>query len=367
MLRAGIVGLPNVGKSTLFNALTKSHKAETANYPFCTIAPNVGVVEVPDPRLGRLAELSRSRRVIPAAIELVDIAGLVAGASQGEGLGNQFLAHIREVDAIIHLVRCFTGPEVHHVAGSVDPVRDIEVIHTELALADLATLDRQREKKQRGNGHGDPRTPVLQGCIEKARAILDRGMPLFSERWTQEEKALLRAFQLLTMKPTLYACNVAEEALCQGAKNPLVEAVVRFLEDRSDSALVILSSQLEAELPTLLPEERESYLQVLGVSESGVTSLIQATYRLLGLRTFFTSGEKETRAWTIRAGDRAPQAAGVIHSDFERGFIAAECASFGEMERLGSFARLREAGRLRVEGKDYVVEDGDVIEFRFNV
>ncbi|VVM04858.1 redox-regulated ATPase YchF [Methylacidimicrobium tartarophylax] len=368
MLRAGIVGLPNVGKSTLFNALTRSHKAEAANYPFCTITPNVGVVEVPDPRLVRLAELSRSQRRIPAAIELVDIAGLVAGASQGEGLGNQFLAHIREVDAVIHLVRCFTGAEVHHVAGSVDPVRDIEIIHTELALADLATLERQREKNRKGpQSRADARSSLLSGWMEKATEILNRGAPLFSVGWTAEEKEALRPFHLLTMKPALYACNVAEEELCQGIQNPLVQGVAQLLEGRSDSELVVLSSQLEAELPNLLPEERQSYLQTLGVAESGVDGLIRATYRLLGLRTYFTTGEKETRAWTIRAGDRAPQAAGVIHTDFERGFIAAECASFEEMDRFGSFPRLREAGKLRVEGKDYVVADGDVIEFRFNV
>ncbi len=367
MLRAGIVGLPNVGKSTLFNALTKTHKAEAANYPFCTITPNVGVVEVPDPRLARLSALSGSQRVIPAAIELVDIAGLVAGASKGEGLGNQFLAHIREVDAVIHLVRCFAGAEVHHVAGSVDPVRDIEVIHTELALADLATLERQREKSRKAPARADARSSFLHGLLEKAAAILDRGSPLFSEEWTAEERDALRPFSLLTMKPTLYACNVGEEDLSEGVKNPRVEAVARFLQGRSDSELVVLSSQLESELPNLLPEERQSYLQALGVSESGVESLIRATYRLLGLLTYFTTGEKETRAWTIRSGDRAPQAAGVIHSDFERGFIAAECASFEELERFGSFPRLREAGKLRVEGKEYVVADGDVIEFRFNV
>ncbi|QSR83973.1 redox-regulated ATPase YchF [Methylacidimicrobium sp. B4] len=367
MLRAGIVGLPNVGKSTLFNALTKSHKAEAANYPFCTIAPNVGVVEVPDPRLDRLAELFRSQRVIPAVIELVDIAGLVAGASKGEGLGNQFLAHIREVDAVIHLVRCFVGAEVHHVAGSIDPVRDVEVIHTELALADLATLDRQREKSRKGPPRTDARASLRNELLERAMEILNRGAPLFSERWTAEERDALRPFTLLTMKPTLYACNVGEEELAQGVKNPRVEAIARFLGGRSDSELVVLSSQLEAELPNLLPDERRSYLKTLGVSESGVESLIRATYHLLGLRTYFTAGEKEARAWTIRAGDRAPQAAGVIHSDFERGFIAAECASFEDMDRYGSFPRLREAGKLRVEGKDYVVADGDVIEFRFNV
>ncbi len=367
MLRAGIVGLPNVGKSTLFNALTKSHKAEAANYPFCTITPNVGVVEVPDPRLDRLAELFRSQRMIPAAIELVDIAGLVAGASKGEGLGNQFLAHIREVDAVIHLVRCFPGAEVHHVAGSIDPVRDVEIIHTELALADLAALDRQREKSRKAPGRMDARASLRNELLERAMEILNRGVPLFSERWTVEERDALRPFTLLTIKPTLYACNVGEEELAQGAKNPRVEALTRFLGGRSDSELVVLSSQLEAELPNLLPDERRSYLKALGVSESGVESLIRATYRLLGLRTYFTAGEKEARAWTIRAGDRAPQAAGVIHSDFERGFIAAECASFEEVERFASFPRLREAGKLRVEGKDYVVADGDVIEFRFNV
>ncbi|CAB4242385.1 putative GTP-binding protein [Methylacidimicrobium sp. AP8] len=367
MLRAGIVGLPNVGKSTLFNALTQSRKAEAANYPFCTIAPNVGVVEVPDRRLSRLAELSRSRKVVPAAIEIVDIAGLVAGASKGEGLGNQFLAHIREVDAVIHLVRCFEGAEVHHVAGSIDPVRDIEIIHTELALADLATVERQREKSRKGQLRADSRAPLRNELLDKAARILDRGTPLFSESWTPEEREALRPLNLLTMKPTLYACNVAEEELARGTKNPRVEAVLRFLEGRAETEIVVLSSQLEAELPNLLPEERRAYLEALGVSESGVESLIRATYRLLGLRTYFTTGEKETRAWTIRAGDRAPQAAGVIHSDFERGFIAAECASFEDMERFGSFPRLREAGKLRVEGKDYVVEDGDVLEFRFNV
>ena len=372
MLSAGVVGLPNVGKSTLFNAVTRTRKAEAANYPFCTIEPNQGVVTVPDPRLDQLSALSKSQKTIPAAIEFVDIAGLVKGASQGEGLGNQFLSHIREVDAIVQVVRCFESSEVHHVSGSVDPLRDIEVINTELILADLATLQKRADRLQKQVRAGDKQAKVETALIEKVLPSLNDGIPASALSFSNEEIPLLRSFFLLTAKPTIFACNVAEEELSaivanKGQDSGHVARVKEYVRSHLNTEAVVISAQIESELVDLDPKEAAEYLAGLGLEESGVGNLIRSVYHLLGLRTYFTTGEKETRAWTIHAGDKAPAAAGVIHSDFERGFIAAETASFSDLVQLGSFAKAREAGKLRIEGKEYVVQDGDVMEFRFNV
>ena len=375
MLSAGIVGLPNVGKSTLFNALTRTHKAPAENYPFCTIDPNVGVVTVPDPRLDKLAEISRSQKVVSTAIEFVDIAGLVKGASAGEGLGNQFLSHIREVDAIVQVVRCFENPDVHHVSGSIDPVRDIEVINTELVLADLATLQKRQDRLQKEVRAGNKAAKAENAVLEKVLPHLDSGKPAITADLTPEEKVIARDFFLLTSKPTLFACNVAESDLAalsgnSGKNLPAaqhVAAVTKYAQTHFGTEAVVISAQIESELVELGEDEALEYLRGLGVPDSGVNGLIRAVYHLLGLRTYLTTGEKETRAWTIHAGDKAPAAAGVIHSDFERGFIAAETIPYQDLIGLGSFAKAREAGKLRVEGKEYVVQDGDVITFRFNV
>jgi ribosome-binding ATPase YchF (GTP1/OBG family) len=393
MLSAGIVGLPNVGKSTLFNAVTRTHKAPAENYPFCTIDPNVGVVTVPDSRLTRLAELSRSQRIVPTAIEFVDIAGLVKGASAGEGLGNQFLSQIREVDAIVEVIRCFENSDVHHVSGSIDPVRDIEVINTELVLADLAALQKRRDRLQKEVRAGDKTAKVENAVIEKLLPHLNVGRRAITANLTPEEKAIVRNFFLLTSKPTILACNVAESDLgiisvAGGADSGLghssesgrtgvnvpgysaarhVNAVQEYARHHFGTEAVVISAQIESELVDLGETEALEYLRDLGIEDSGVNALIHSVYHLLGLRTFLTTGEKETRAWTVHAGDKAAAAAGVIHSDFERGFIAAETIHYDDLIALGSFAKAREAGKLRVEGRDYVVRDGDVIFFRFNV
>jgi ribosome-binding ATPase YchF (GTP1/OBG family) len=394
MLSAGIVGLPNVGKSTLFNAITRTHKAPAENYPFCTIEPNLGIVTVPDPRLTKLAEMSKSQKVVATAIEFVDIAGLVKGASAGEGLGNQFLSHIREVDAIVQVVRCFESGDIHHVSGSIDPVRDIEVINTELVLADLASLQKRHDRLQKEVRAGSKAAKIENAIIEKLLPHLDTGKPAITADLTPEEKVIARNFFLLTSKPTLFACNIAESDLAAlavagaadpgrnaGAQSPKtgvgdpgynaaaqhVDLVKKYAQNHFGTEAVVISAQIESELVDLGEEEAMEYLRGLGVEDSGVHELIRAAYHLLGLRTYLTTGEKETRAWTIHAGDKAPAAAGVIHSDFERGFIAAETIHYDDLVALGSFAKAREAGKLRVEGKDYVVRDGDVIEFRFNV
>src|SRR3954466_15761478 len=374
MLSAGIVGLPNVGKSTLFNALTRSRKAQAANYPFCTIDPNVGVVTVPDSRLDALAKLSRSQKIVPAAIEFVDIAGLVKGASAGEGLGNQFLSHIREVHAIVQVVRCFESGDIHHVSGSIDPVRDIEVINTELVLADLASLQKRRDRLQKEVRAGSKTAKAETAVIEKLLPHLDAGKPAITAPLSDDEQIVAREFFLLTSKPTLFACNVAETDLAPIAQGDETHAAlkhVRTVEEYArthfGSEAVVISAQIESELVDLSDAEALEYLKDLGVSGSGVSALIRAVYHLLGLRTYLTTGEKETRAWTIREGDKAPAAAGVIHTDFERGFIAAEVVHYDDLVSLGSFAKAREAGKLRIEGKEYVVKDGDVVEFRFNV
>jgi GTP-binding protein YchF len=374
MLSAGIVGLPNVGKSTLFNAVTRTRKAQAANYPFCTIDPNLGVVTVPDARLETLSKLSHSQKIIPAAIEFVDIAGLVKGASAGEGLGNQFLSHIREVNAIVQVVRCFENADIHHVSGTIDPVRDIEVINTELVLADLASAQKRHDRLQKEVRAGSKTAKAEVAVIDKLLPHLDAGKPAITLELTDEEKAVARDFFLLSAKPTLFACNVAEADLAAisqelqlNAALQHVRAVQEYARNHFATEAVVISAQIESELVDLSETEAQEYLQDLGVAGSGVSALIRAVYHLLGLRTYLTTGEKETRAWTIRAGDKAPTAAGVIHSDFERGFIAAETVHFDDLVSLGSFAKARESGKLRIEGKDYVVRDGDVVEFRFNV
>ena len=375
MLSAGIVGLPNVGKSTLFNAVTRTRKAQAANYPFCTIDPNHGMVVVPDPRLEVLAKLSNTRKIIPAVIEFADIAGLVKGASQGEGLGNQFLSHIREVDAIVQVVRCFENDDIHHVSGSIDPIRDIEVINTELGLVDLAGLQKRSERLQKSVRMGDKVAKAEMAVVEKLLPHLDAGKPAITADLSDDEKKIMKSFFLLTAKPTIFACNVGEEDLAplsteNADEHPAgkhVKAVRDYVRAHHDTEAVVISAQIESELMDLPEAEAAEYLSGLGVAESGVGTLIRAVYHLLGLRTYLTTGEVETRAWTIHIGDKAPAAAGVIHSDFERGFIAAEVTHYDDLVRLGSFAKAREAGKLRIEGKEYVVKDGDVVEFRFNV
>jgi hypothetical protein len=367
MLRAGIVGLPNVGKSTLFNAVTRTRKAEAANYPFCTIDPNVGIVTVPDARLYELQKIAKTNVVIPAAIEFVDIAGLVKGASQGEGLGNKFLTHIREVDAIVQVVRCFEDADIHHVTGSVDPVRDIEVINTELVLADLETVKKRLDKVAKDAKRGDKVALAEEAVLKKFEPVLDAGKLALSVTLTPEEKAIAKAFFLLTDKPTIFACNVKESELAQGDKNPYVHKVNEYVKTHLACEAVVISAHIESDLIDLTPEEAAAFLKELGVEESGIGSLIRATYHLLGLRTYFTAGEKEVRAWTIHAGDTAPKAAGVIHSDFERGFIKAETVAYDDLIKCGSVAAAREKGLYRMEGKEYVVQDGDVLLFKFNV
>jgi ribosome-binding ATPase len=366
MLKAGIVGLPNVGKSTLFNALTRSRKAEAANYPFCTIDPNVGVVTVPDDRLAVLQRIAKTSVVIPAAIEFVDIAGLVAGASKGEGLGNQFLANIRETDAIVHVVRCFEDPDVIHTMGSVDPVRDIEVIATELILADLDGATKRIEKATKKARSGDKEAQAELALLERLVPHLNQNRPANVFPCTDDERRTLNLFQLLSAKPVIYACNVAEADLAAAEDNPFVRQVAAYVRVHHDAAYVPISARIEAELIDLAPDEARAFLKDLGVDDSGVSSLIRATYRLLGLLTYFTAGEKEVRAWTIRQGWKAPQAAGVIHTDFEKGFIKAEVVAYDDLSRLGSNAAAREAGKYRIEGKEYVFVDGDVALFRFN-
>jgi GTP-binding protein YchF len=367
MLRTGIVGLPNVGKSTLFNAVTRTRKAEAANYPFCTIDPNVGIVTVPDPRLATLAKIARTEVIIPAAIEFVDIAGLVKGASQGEGLGNKFLTHIREVDAVVQVVRCFEDPDVHHVSGSVDPVRDIEIINTELMLADLETVRKRRDKVAKDLKRGEKGAAVEDAALAKIEAALDAGRPALTVDLTPDERALAPQFFLLSDKPTIFACNVKDSDLAGAATNAYVTTVRDYVAKHLSCEAVVISAQIESDLIDLSPEEAGAFLEELGVEESGVGALIRAAYHLLGLRTFFTAGEKEVRAWTIHAGDTSPKAAGVIHTDFERGFIKAETVSYEDLVRCGSIAAAREKGLYRMEGKDYIVADGDVMLFKFNV
>lgn len=367
MLKAGIVGLPNVGKSTLFNAVTRTRKAEAANYPFCTIDPNVGIVTVPDDRLEVLAKIAKTGTIIPAAVEFVDIAGLVKGAAQGEGLGNKFLSHIREVDAVVQVVRCFEDPDIHHVAGTIDPVRDIETVTTELVLADLEGVKKRLERVAKDAKRGDKLAVAEEAVLKKIEPHLDAGKPGNTLNLAPEEKAISRGFYLMTDKPTIYAANVKESDLARADSNPYVAKVREYARAHHDCETVVISAQIESDLIDLSLEEARDFLKELGVSESGVGALIRSTYHLLGLRTYFTASEKEARAWTIHAGDTAPKAAGVIHTDFERGFIKAETVAYDDLVKCGSVAAARDKGLYRMEGKEYLVKDGDVLLFKFNV
>ena len=363
MLRAGNVGLPNVGKSTLFNAVVANSKAQAANFPFCTIEPNVGLVSVPDPRLDVLAGISSSEAILPARLEIVDIAGLVKGASKGEGLGNQFLANIREVDAIIHVVRCFENDDILHVLDSVDPVRDIEIINMELILADMAQVEKRIERARK-----DARTKkeavIEVEALEKILPALQEGLPARSVTLTEDQEAVVKPLGLLSGKPIIYAANVSEDDLATG--NERVEAV-KSIAKQEGARVIVISAQVESELIELSEDDRQEFLESLGVKEGGLQSLIRETYDLLGLQTYFTTGPKETRAWTIKKGMTAPQAAGVIHSDFERGFIRAETVAYKDLVENGSMSAAKEKGLVRSEGKEYVVAEGDVMLFRFNV
>lgn len=360
MLRAGIVGLPNVGKSTLFNAVVANAKAQAANFPFCTIEPNVGIVAVPDERLQVLSDISSSAEIVPARVEFVDIAGLVKGASKGEGLGNQFLANIREVDAIIHVVRCFENDDIIHVDGSIDPARDIEVINLELALSDLAQIERRidRVKKQARTSKEHQTEKEL---LERFIPILNEGGTARQVELTDEEELIIKSLGLLTRKPIIYAANVSDDDLATG--NAWVEKV-REIAKQDKAEVIVVSAQVESELVELSADEQKDFLEALGVEEGGLRSLIRATYTLLGLQTYFTTGPKETRAWTIRIGMSAPQAAGVIHSDFERNFIRAETVSYADLVTAGDMATAKANGKVRSEGKDYMVAEGDVLLFR---
>ncbi len=366
MLRAGFVGLPNTGKTTLFNAVTSQTTAVTANYAFSTSKPNVGVVTVPDERLGPLAKLVKTEKIVPATVEFVDIAGLVRGSSQGEGVGNQFLHAIRETDTMIHVVRCFDNESVPHVEETLDPRRDIETIQIELALADLATVERRRERVQKTAKGGDKAAKAELAVLDKLQPVLEEFKPARSIALDEDEQAIARNYFLLTMKPTIYAANVNESTLSDPNANPLVQAV-RAVAAEENSECVVICAQLEADLVELSETERAEYLASLGVQSSGVDQLIKSAYRVLGLMSFLTAGEKEARAWTIPQNSRAQDAAGAIHSDIARGFIRAEIVSYEDLIGAGSYAAARDQGLLRLEGKDYIMQEGDVVNFRFNV
>ncbi len=366
MLQAGIVGLPNVGKSTLFNALTAQEAALAANYPFATIEPNIGMVAVPDERLAVLETMNKAQKVVPAMVEFVDIAGLVRGASKGEGLGNQFLANIRETHAVIQVVRCFEDENIVHVEGSVDPIRDIETIQIELALADLASLEKRKEKAERAAKSGDKESKGQLEVIEKLLPALEEGRAARTVQLTDDERKVAKSFFLLTTKPTIYAANVDEGSLSDPDANPFVK-LVKAHADLEKAETVVICARLEEELISLEPDERGEYLRDLGVNSSGVDQMIKSAYKLLGLMSFLTAGPKEVRAWTVPVGTKAPKAAGEIHSDIERGFIRAEIISYDELVRVGSEKAAKEQGVMRLEGKEYVMHEGDVVNFRFNV
>lgn len=364
-LKAGIVGLPNVGKSTLFNAITQAG-AESANYPFCTIDPNVGIVEVPDERLDKLTELVVPKKTVPTAFEFVDIAGLVRGASKGEGLGNKFLAHIREVDAIVHVVRCFEDENITHVDGKIDPISDIQTINLELILADLDSVEKRIERSRKNVKGGNKQTAQEVEVLERIKESLYNDMPARSIELSEDERLLVRDLHLLTMKPVLYAANVSEDGVTEADSNPYVLKVKEFAE--AENAVVVpISAKVEADISELEDEDKAMFLEELGLAESGLNRLIKAAYQLLGLYTYFTAGVQEVRAWTIRKGTKAPGAAGVIHTDFERGFIRAEVVGYEDLVNAGSMNGAKERGQLRLEGKEYLVKDGDVMHFRFNV
>jgi len=365
-MKLGIVGLPNVGKSTLFNCLTKAGSAEAANYPFCTIEPNVGIAAVPDKRLQVLTDLYNSQKTTPAIVEFVDIAGLVKGASNGEGLGNQFLSHIRECDAIVHVVRCFIDDDVIHVDGSVDPLRDIETINMELIFSDMDMLERRKARLSKAAKMDKTLQPELD-LLDKVQAKLEEGVRAKNIDLTDDEKKLMDEWELLTAKPVIYAANVSEEDLADdGASNDMVARVRAYAKENGEEVFVVCA-KIEEEIASLDPDEKEMFLEELGLDSAGLDRLIKASYSLLGLISYLTAGEKETRAWTIKKGTLAPQAAGKIHSDFERGFIRAEVVSYDDLVRLGSYNAAKEKGLVRSEGKDYEVKDGDVVLFRFNV